>query len=298
MAGGGGNTQFGNSSYSKVLTYLVDGDSSMIHNTSPVPLMVFFRLQVPQAYKSGFGRPDVKVTSVRSDLQVYFDANATVDGGEPGKGLYLTIRGSMEPGAKFRVTMQSVDFSKPMKNNLIDIFASDDFGGDSPVLTGPIPKEDYDASLETPVSFVPQGAGAHASFISWSGPYTGTDPMGFGANASRLPSFISTTRYRLGGTMDSVALRNDSDTEYIINFSLVINDWQGSIRYYCPNGERTEMEMNGRTIGVATVAFPPGGIMAYGYDAYNDSPFLPVTVTMSIVPGKYSNVFSPGLTVL
>ncbi|APG76560.1 hypothetical protein 4 [Hubei tombus-like virus 2] len=299
VLGIGGSTTLRAADGTQLISYDPGSAGSIMVNVSGKPLFVDFTAFFPDVRKSGIGRPSLKTRhNLTESYQTVVDENADLSrfGGEPKKGYEYSTSRTIQPDGYFILQWADLNDSRTMPQTRVKVVISDTLGERGPVVTGG--SRDTVDGKGTEVIAITRQPTVGASFTSWAGSYTYTDPLGFGANINRLPSFITATRYRLGGSMDSVALRNDSDMEYVICFSLVINNFQGSIRYYCPNGERTEMELNGRTIGVATVAFPPGGIMAYGYDAYSDTGFPPVAVTMSVVPGKYSDVFTTGISVL
>lgn len=142
----------GNGDAPNILGYYATDSGSDIENLSPVTLMVWFEIRIPQAYKPGIGRPDFRaVTSgAVGEWQAFKNVSVAIEGGEPNKGMIYKARASMAPGSRITLELVGVDFSRDMLQNYVEFGCTDDWGGASNVvaLTRVRPRDEASGEVE------------------------------------------------------------------------------------------------------------------------------------------------------
>lgn len=183
----------GNNDSPSTLGYYATDSGSDIENLAPVTLMVSFELRIPQAYKPGVGRPDFRAVTYGtvSEWQAFKNVAATIESGEPNKGMIYRARAAMAPGSRITLELVGVDFKRDMLQNFVEFNCTDDWGGASNVVAvsrvrprDEVPDElEQDADLlDSGISgFIANDSTSHsgAAWFSWQGRFNSLDPNGF-----------------------------------------------------------------------------------------------------------------------
>lgn len=213
VLGVGGNSTLGSGTVPSIMTYETSNlTGSRIRNITNTTLSVYFKLRIPQAYKTGFGRPSIDVFS--SNLQDYKgrkDNSATIDGGEPNKGMLFEATFTMPPQATIRLVLKDVDFDKVMKQNLIDLFVTDEYYTQPLVVPPPIVRDVFEDGTLTNNQLPPPQPGY--AWLNYTGSHGDIDPLGL--KYRMLPEGFTAVEFQ-SYTGLVTAIRNDTGLRWLL----------------------------------------------------------------------------------
>lgn len=237
-----------------VLRYIPDIDGAWLANVSPVPLEIKVHAEFPEVTKSGFGRPKMATGSARTTgAECTFNNMANVEGGTRGKGFVMDFSGIVQPGGHVR--FKWIDLDNPGPPPLVDISASDDYGGLGsvvPVSQREVVESDQDPSV-IDVTPPPQGA----KVVSWNGT-TNSSGMGLEQYSSDFPSGVTVASVVTSQGVRQ-AISNLSGTVYTVQLMYYLGNYAGGW-YISGNGnfDGEALSSNGHSRVVAYLDFAPG----------------------------------------
>lgn len=286
--GVGGNSTLGSLTAPSVLTYETsDSSGSRIRNISNATLSVYFKLRIPQAYKPGIGRPGLGVFS--SNLRDYKgtkNLSATIENGEPNKGISYEGQFTMPPQASLRLVLQDVDFDRAMKQNLIDIYVTDDYYT-QPMVVAPPPTRDVfeDGAPTLDAAPLAEFGPVH---LSWFTTGTRSDPNGYYSRSTVLPGWVGLVT-RVFGTFNHTFLVNNSDRQYYVVSN--VQAATGGVTW--ANSGIAHNGSNGSGVfSMSACSFGPGEEVVHcirNVDGNDLAPGAGTQVDLTFVPGSLSD---------
>lgn len=277
----------GNPSVDRVLQYLTGVDRSRLTNISPVTLSFSFELRVPQIYKSGFGRPDIK--AYKRGISSYRGTktrDGTVSTGEPGKGFIFFAEGFMEPGGYLDLEFVDVEYDNTMLPNRVSLIVTDDYSQVLTVIPAPPTRDVLDGGEEQENAEVVASVRHSYDYISMRGP--GLNGQRYQEVSSSFPAGIVATQSQTSQGTKTFISNLGADTWYgVVN--IFIEGYTGAM-YTAGNADGSSTIQGGASTRVFYVFdMAPGASFACEAAAFGPRN---IWGSLSFVAGNFADRYN------